>query len=507
MANNLIQITRSGTAGAQPTGAELELGELALNYADGKLFYKDDSNNIQVLNDTFSNSGGKIKVNESDNHIGLNTGSPEFLLDLGGGTASTDNTLRLNQSNTGTAIRIGGTAGGDVTLLRVDNLHGETDNAADGFSIKYFGSNSDNEIGFIVDNGSSHLIPITLLQNGKIGLGQAVVNEIGDDGETVLIDGRVKIKDGGTIFESGPTAAPFFIENGSMEIGIDANEIEGSDNITIRVADGKQLSFSNVNTSANISAGGSYNVTNMIIKSDGDVGIGTISPSAKLDVDGSTNITQNLDVGLNLTVAGSATFGDSTADTVTLTGDMTVAGNVTATTAPTNGDHLTNKSYVDALSPGIKQIQYHQTQARTFETAATQISDETKDDGSDPIPQSNQGVEVGTVTITPVNANSILKITAVVNVDVDGDHKVVTLFKDDGANAIATSHNDLSGNTDSEITLQYIEVAGSTTARTYKYRAGGDGGDVSINGDNDDKRRYGGTQVSSMVIEEILNPS
>jgi hypothetical protein len=191
---------------------------------------------------------------------------------------------------------------------------------------------------------------------------------------------------------------------------------------------------------------------------------------------------------------------------IAISASPTFTGNPQSNAAPTSGDHLTNKTYVDNISV-LKQVRYHQTQARTFETNATQILDTTKTDGTDPIPQSNQGVEVGTVTITPVNANSILKITAIVNLDVDGDHKVVALFKDDGADAIACSHNDLVANTDSEITLQYIEVAGSTTTRTYKYRAGGDGADVSINGDNDDKRRYGGTQVSSMVIEEMLNPS
>ena len=35
-----IQLTRSGVSGSQPSATEIELGELALNYADGKLFFK-----------------------------------------------------------------------------------------------------------------------------------------------------------------------------------------------------------------------------------------------------------------------------------------------------------------------------------------------------------------------------------------------------------------------------------------------------------------------------------
>ena len=59
-----IQLTRSGSAGGSPPNAtELEYGELALNYADGKLFFKNSSNQIEQLNSTYRNSGQKIFVN------------------------------------------------------------------------------------------------------------------------------------------------------------------------------------------------------------------------------------------------------------------------------------------------------------------------------------------------------------------------------------------------------------------------------------------------------------
>ncbi len=168
-----IQLTRSGTPGAQPTAAEMELGELALNYADGKLYFKNDTNNIELLNSMSNMSGQKIIVNETDNHIGLNTTSPNFLLDLGGAVSNLDNTLRINQTTGGTAIRIGSDgvpSDEDITLLRVDKLDGETNSAAEGFSIKYLGTNSNNELGIFTDNGSSELQTLTILQNGNIGI-------------------------------------------------------------------------------------------------------------------------------------------------------------------------------------------------------------------------------------------------------------------------------------------------------------------------------------------------
>jgi hypothetical protein len=44
-----IQLYRSSTASAAPTAGNLADGELAINTADGKLFYKDSSANVQVL--------------------------------------------------------------------------------------------------------------------------------------------------------------------------------------------------------------------------------------------------------------------------------------------------------------------------------------------------------------------------------------------------------------------------------------------------------------------------
>lgn len=41
---NVVKIKRSGTSTSAPT--DLEYGELAINYADGLLFYKDSSNTI-----------------------------------------------------------------------------------------------------------------------------------------------------------------------------------------------------------------------------------------------------------------------------------------------------------------------------------------------------------------------------------------------------------------------------------------------------------------------------
>src|SRR6056300_223979 len=52
--SNKVLLKRSSVAGRVPSAAALEYGELALNYSDGVLYYKDSSNTVQSI----SGSGG-----------------------------------------------------------------------------------------------------------------------------------------------------------------------------------------------------------------------------------------------------------------------------------------------------------------------------------------------------------------------------------------------------------------------------------------------------------------
>jgi|LakMenEpi03Aug12_release.lakeMendotaPanAssembly.Ray.scaffolds.fasta_scaffold09395_19 hypothetical protein len=59
---NTIKIKRSGTATQVPVS--LEYGELAINYADGKLFYRNTSNQIVELS-----SSGSISISATPEDI------------------------------------------------------------------------------------------------------------------------------------------------------------------------------------------------------------------------------------------------------------------------------------------------------------------------------------------------------------------------------------------------------------------------------------------------------
>ncbi len=74
MANTVIKLKKSSVASHLPTAGQLEHGEIALNYADGKIFYKDPANNIQQISgsaNTFYtvNAGGTLLVSTSPTDI------------------------------------------------------------------------------------------------------------------------------------------------------------------------------------------------------------------------------------------------------------------------------------------------------------------------------------------------------------------------------------------------------------------------------------------------------
>ena len=318
-----IQLTRSGSPGEQPTATEMELGELALNYADGKLFFKNSSNNIEQLNSTYNNSGQKIFVNESDNHIGLNTVSPAFLLDLGGSSAHHENSLRLNQNDGGTAIRIGGSAAGDITLLRVDNANGETageaetlsfPSSAEGFRIRYLGSNN-HELAIFADNGGTEFQALTFLQDGKIGIGTGTPSKRLDVNGSAIIQANFDV-------------------NGDLTIG--GNTVLG--NAT--------------SDTTSISGGLTVDTDTLVVdESNNRVGINNSGPSAALDVTG--NIVSDATI-TGTTISGTTlTDGTTSINGGTITGvtDITASGNVIAAT-PTADTHLATKAYVDAYRSG-----------------------------------------------------------------------------------------------------------------------------------------------------------
>ena len=75
-----IVLYASGTATNTPTSGNLASGELAINYADGKLFYKDSSGVVQVLA-TKGGVGSSTTTQVLYNNAGAIAGSANFVFD------------------------------------------------------------------------------------------------------------------------------------------------------------------------------------------------------------------------------------------------------------------------------------------------------------------------------------------------------------------------------------------------------------------------------------------
>jgi len=122
----------------------------------------------------------------------------------------------------------------------------------------------------------------------------------------------------------------------------------------------------------------------------------------------------------------------------------------------------------------------------------------------DTIPQSGEGTEVMTATITPTNASNYLHITfnfwgtASAGVSIR-----VALFQDATANALTGVVDDAPANKHACTSLIYRMVAGTTSATTFKIRAGPGSGSFYVNGTLAGARIFGGVSVATLTINEI----
>jgi hypothetical protein len=124
----------------------------------------------------------------------------------------------------------------------------------------------------------------------------------------------------------------------------------------------------------------------------------------------------------------------------------------------------------------------------------------------DTIPQNTEGDQYMTLAITPTNASS----TLLIEVNWSGASSVVNtigvaLFQDSTAGALAAALLRVA-EADQISTVSYIHkmTAGTTSATTFKVRAGGSSaGTTTFNG-RSGGRLYGGVIASSITITEIL---
>ena len=203
----------------------------------------------------------KMRI-QGDGNVGIGTDNPGYKLDIGGVDSSVNNTIRLNQDNGGTAIRIGAGGGSsDVTLLRVDgessagNHDGATDSSEYGFSLRYMGARSGNANSLSIfsdnQNAASQIEVVTIYQDGNVGIG------------TTTPDNPLEV----------------FGADSGIKISSDASD---RPHLRFECGTAEKLRLS---ANANYGAiGDSSNTNRYMVLKDGNVGIATDAPASLLHV-------------------------------------------------------------------------------------------------------------------------------------------------------------------------------------------------------------------------------
>lgn len=122
----------------------------------------------------------------------------------------------------------------------------------------------------------------------------------------------------------------------------------------------------------------------------------------------------------------------------------------------------------------------------------------------DTIPQSGEGAEVITVSITPTNATNRLVIRAqFCGTSNTATATIIALFQDSTADALKTAVVGHTANGLVIINLVYEMAAGTTSATTFKIRAGNNTGATTYVNGNLTSRQFGGNLACTLSVEEI----
>lgn len=161
-------------------------------------------------------------------------------------------------------------------------------------------------------------------------------------------------------------------------------------------------------------------------------------------------------------------------------------------------DARINGATVNIGTSEVVQVVNTQTGASSTTTTIVPLDDT--------IPQNTEGGEFMTLAVTPTNASNILYIDVTIFcVHSTASWMIAALFQDTTANALAAmpAYNTTSAG-GVPITFRHKMTAGTTSATTFKVRAGGGGaGTTTFNGSGG-ARLFGGVLASSITITEVL---
>ena len=385
---SVIKIKRNNSTGVQPSGGDLQAGELAINLADKKLFSSTNGSDvIQISGDSYevnavaNTTAGSVKLtgtgNASNsqvnfvgaNGIGITSNATTVIV-----TANTVDVDFATAANTSSANLVVGTGSGDdvvklsgnnglvvaatnTTNIVVENkgsqhtvtVNGSSKYVIDGTAqqdlrlvpgVIYWFDQSDN-------SNDGHPLAFGTAANGsEVSQGTAsgftIYEQVGTPGNAGAYT-RVQLQ------QDAPNHLYYFCESHS---GMGASVYVQPDNL--------YSNATHVVATDSVSVTGGLTVSAGIVGS-GNVSVGdTLSVTNDADISGEVNaasaeIVGAANVGTTLGVTGVATFSNN----VTIAGDLTVSGTTTtvsSTTVTINDNMLSladNSTATDSVDTGF----------------------------------------------------------------------------------------------------------------------------------------------------------
>lgn len=98
--SNKIQVRRSSNSGQRPTNTQIDLGEFAINTADGQVFIRDGAGNVILVNpltEAQATNLGQYTVARVLDDVGLDGTTGPFGLSYNSGTALTYGDINLTE--------------------------------------------------------------------------------------------------------------------------------------------------------------------------------------------------------------------------------------------------------------------------------------------------------------------------------------------------------------------------------------------------------------------------